>query len=151
MACSSFYNHPIVLNIYYVDRPEDEVAENLSTSFSARVSIYNPVIQVRATREETFASVMYRAQMLLHNPNGFPLATGYFPYDFMYNGHTYNIQQCANMPISQVLTDPRTNLIILKGSFTMANCCCLNPCIIGCLGSAPAPPAAKYVMQVMHR
>lgn len=145
MACQQNYGHCVALNVYYVDQREHEAMENLSSAkYPLSRSLY-PVMQVRATRDETLGSVLQRCGMMMHQPSNCPVAFSYSPSSITYNGFAIDIQAFANTPIGQVLNDPRTNLLILNGTLTIANCCCLNYCIISCCSSEPKFAGPRYV------
>lgn len=152
MACSQAWGHCVALHVYFVDAREHEVVENLNTTPYATARDIYPIIQVRATREETLASVIHRSSLLTHRPGGCPLGYSYHINDVTYNGYKLDFRALGQLPIGQVLSDPRTSLLILTGTLTIANCCCLNYCLVSCCtGGGPKYDGPKYVENVMNR
>ena len=151
MACSQYWGHCVALNIYFVDSQSGEAVENLSTATQQVTRNISPILQVRATREETFGSVIHRATLMMHNPGSCPIGSSYYINTIAYNGLNLDKNASMNLPIGQVLNDPRTNLLILNGTLTSANCCCMNYCIVSCCtGGEPKYEGPKYVNITMN-
>lgn len=163
MACSFIPGHNIAVNVYYVDNESEIGVENLAAGAGASrrtktQSKLRPVLQVKATRGETAASVMYRIHhYMVHNLGMALVSVGYTPHDLLYNGVNHNVHSLGNTAIGNIVNDPRSTLMIVGGDMAIANCCCLNMCIISCLTSTPHKPDVlkdpdyKYELSTMHR
>ncbi len=150
MACGQRWDHVVALNIYFVDHREHEAVENLNSSTNEIIRDLSPVLQVRATRNETFGSVLQRAMMMMYQPSKC-YGTGYSVNKVTYNGFPVDLTSSKHVAIGDVISDPRSSLLVLKGTLTQANCCCLNYCLISCCAGEPKYEGNRYAENVMKR
>ena len=142
MACSWIPHHVIAVNVYFVDHESEATVESaVGNNSSINTKILYPIIQVKARRCETAASVLYRVHHYIAHTSVGCISMGYSPYTLVYNGQAYNIRDLGTTAIGTIVNDPKSSLTVLDGSMVIANCLCLNPCIIGCISSQPSKPA----------
>eukprot|EP00597_Dinobryon_sp_UTEXLB2267_P001159 CAMPEP_0170072808 /NCGR_PEP_ID=MMETSP0019_2-20121128/10367_1 /TAXON_ID=98059 /ORGANISM="Dinobryon sp., Strain UTEXLB2267" /LENGTH=124 /DNA_ID=CAMNT_0010281991 /DNA_START=10 /DNA_END=385 /DNA_ORIENTATION=- len=120
MACALKKDHLIPINIYFVDRRDQEALENLSTFANPFFQRISPIIQIKATRSETLGSILFRAESYMHHPNDYPIAYGYGMKQLSYNGRLINLSASYSMAIGDILNDPKSNLLIMNGDLVRA-------------------------------
>ena len=123
---------PINFNValYFVENERQNNVESLLEHGGGMFQRWVSTIQVKCTRSETVASVIYRVTSYIKNANGFVAAATRIDKVF------YNFKELsysAATEIGSAITDPLCTTIILCGNVTLVNCCCLSSSIINCL------------------
>lgn len=143
MACSYIPNHPIAVNVYFVDNDNEVNVTNISGQATLARRVHFPILQVNAKRSETAASVLYRVHEFLTNTGVMLFSIGYAPRSIVYNGAHHDFHGLGNKAIGLIVNDPKSSLMVVDGDMVIANCCCLNWCLISCLAKQPHKPTVK--------